>query len=44
MQIMKERGGMNKFGTTEDESSSMALNFLEFFKEVFGEPASTELQ
>ena len=28
-------GDMIKFGTTEDESSSMVLNFLEFLNEVF---------
>ena len=33
VQAMKERGDMIKF--TEDESSSMILNFLEFFNEVF---------
>ena len=32
---MKKRGDMINFGTTEDESSSMVLNFLEFFNEVF---------
>ena len=32
---MKERGDMIKFGATEDESSSMILNFLDFFKVVF---------
>ena len=35
VQAMKERGDMIKFGATEDESSSMILNFLEFFNEVF---------
>ena len=34
---MKERGDMIKFGATEDESSSMVLNFLEFFNEVQGD-------
>ena len=34
MQAMKERGDMIKFGATADESSSMILNFLEFFNEV----------
>ena len=33
MQAMKERGDMIKFGATEDESSSMILNILEFFNE-----------
>ena len=28
---MKERGDMIKYGATEDESSSMIMNFLEFF-------------
>ena len=32
---MKERGDMTKSGTMEDKSSSMVLNFLEFFNEVF---------
>ena len=35
VQAMKERGDMIKSGATEDESSSMILNFLEFFNEVF---------
>ena len=35
MQAMKERGDMIKFGATEDESSSIILNFPEFFNEVF---------
>ena len=35
MQAMKERGEMIKFGATEDEWSSMILNFLKFFNEVF---------
>ena len=34
MQPMKERGDMIKFGTTKDESSSMVLNFQEFFNEL----------
>ena len=34
MQAMKERGDMIKFGATEDESSSMIPNFLEFFNGV----------
>ena len=34
-QTVKERGDMIKFGTAEDESSSMVLSFLEFFIEVF---------
>ena len=36
VQTMEESDDMIKFGTMEDESSSMALNFLEFFSEVFG--------
>ena len=35
MQAMKERDDMIKFGTTEDESSSMVLNSLEVLSEVF---------
>ena len=35
VQAMKERGDMIKCGSTEDESSSIILNFLEFFNEVF---------
>ena len=35
VQAMKERGNMIKSGTTEDESNSMILNFLELFNEVF---------
>ena len=35
VQAMKKRGDMIKFEATEDESSSMILNFMEFFSEVF---------
>ena len=35
VQAMKERGDMIKSGATVDKSSSMILNFLEFFNEVF---------
>ena len=35
VQAMKERGDMMKFGSTEDESNSLILNFQEFFNEVF---------
>ena len=35
VQTMKDGSDMIKFGTTEDESSSMVLNYLEVFIEVF---------
>ena len=34
-QTLKERGDMFKFGTAQDKSSSMVLNFVKFFNEVF---------
>ena len=35
MQALKERGDIIKFGAKEDESSSMILNFLGVFNDVF---------
>ena len=34
-QTLKERGDMIKCQTIEDKSSSMVLNFPEFFNEIF---------
>ena len=42
MQTTKDRGDMIKFGTTEDQSCSMVLNFLEVFNLGVLENKSTE--
>ena len=43
-QALKERGDMIKFGITEEKSSSMVLNVLEFLKEAFWRPCEQSIQ